>query len=70
MEGGSTFLTLEEVGEVLSQQRKQNADLRRVIIVLYQNSPAEDLPVVTRLKHAIEARGLTPGTLLEKGRAP
>ncbi|HXG09715.1 MAG TPA: hypothetical protein VNK04_07990 [Gemmataceae bacterium] len=70
IEGESRLYTLDEVAEILSRRRKEDPDLKKAIIVLYQNSPDRDTAVVRDLMRLIETRGLTPDISFAPGRAP
>jgi hypothetical protein len=62
--------SLEETADILSQRHKENPDLKKVVIVLYKDSPDRDTAPVRELVRLIEARGLTPEISLDPGRAP
>jgi hypothetical protein len=46
---GTRLLTLAEVKDLVRQRRKQTPPLRRLEIVLYNDSPARDVPYVAQL---------------------
>lgn len=48
--GGARLLTLAEVKDLVRQRRKQTPPLRRLEIVLYNDSPARDVPYAAQLK--------------------
>jgi hypothetical protein len=48
---GQRLLTLAEAKDLVRERQKQTPPLRRVEIVLYNDSPARDVPFVTRLSH-------------------
>jgi len=46
---GPQLLTYDEIKEAIKQRRKGQQPLRRIKIVLYENSPAQDVLVVKQL---------------------
>jgi hypothetical protein len=66
VEGEPKLQTLPEVTETLSRKK----DLKKVVIVLYKNSPDRDTTVVRDLEQLIQARGLTPEISLDPRRSP
>jgi len=49
IEGSSTLYTLEEVKNLILQKRKDKPPLRRLVVVVYRDSPAQDNALVTGL---------------------
>lgn len=47
---GSRLLTFAEVKEAIRNRQQQKPPLRRIELVLYNNSPAKDVAVVSRLR--------------------
>jgi hypothetical protein len=49
IEGSSTLYTLEDVRNLILQKRKDKPPLRRLVVVVYRDSPAPDRPQVVEL---------------------
>ncbi len=49
IEGSAMLYTLEEVQKLILQKRKDKPPLRRLVVVVYRDSPAQDRPQVTGL---------------------
>jgi hypothetical protein len=58
IEGGPTLYTLDEIRKLILQKRSDKSALRRVVLVVYLDSPARDRPQVSAL--ADWARDLDP----------
>lgn len=71
LEGDKDLRTREEISQVLEQRRKDNPDLKKVVIVLYKNSPDRHTSVVRELVELVERKGFpSPDISLEASRAP
>jgi hypothetical protein len=58
---GGKLLTLEEVKQAVEQRRKQSPPLRRLVVVLYYDSPVKERPLVQDLAQWADGLGV-PGT--------
>lgn len=67
---GGLLLNLQEVRERLAQRRKQELPLQKVVIVLYEDSPDKDNPIVRDLVDLVRGDGLTPDISEPPGKAP
>ncbi len=62
--------TLEQIKQAVDQKRQQAPGLQKLEIVLYENSPHRDTPVVMELQNWAKQKGLTPIVALPPGKAP
>lgn len=67
---GAVYLTFEEVKNEISQRQRQQPPLRLLRILLYQDSPFEDRPVVSQLKDWSRDRNLDVVTTKSTADAP
>jgi hypothetical protein len=68
--GGQELLTLEEMVRRIEQRHRERASLKRVEIVLYENSPDRETGVVKDLADGVKGLGLTPVVVPQNGKAP
>jgi hypothetical protein len=70
LEGETKARTLEELKDAVEHVRQEKPGLKKVEIVLYENSPDRDRPAVTELQRWAKQKELTPTIADAKGKAP
>jgi hypothetical protein len=70
LEGETKARTLEELKDAVEHVRQEKPGLKKVEIVLYENSPDRDRPAVTELQRWAKQKELTPTVADAKGKAP
>jgi len=70
VEGDPHARTLDEVEALVKERRAQQPPLRNLVIVVYQDSPSHDHPIVEKLKELAKSSGLTPEISLPEGQVP
>jgi hypothetical protein len=70
LEGEMKARTLEELKDAVERARQEKPGLKKVEIVLYENSPDRDRPAVTELQRWAKQKELTPTVADAKGKAP